>query len=209
MTAVEVPARHRTVLTGVSWATYEALLADHADRRSPRFTYNRGVLEIVTLGSLHENLIWLFNALVLAVCEARRVDVTGLGSNTFKDEAWERGFEPDACWFLRHAPEARSIQRYDPRRDPRPEIVLEVDVTSSSIDKLPIFAQFEIDEVWRHERGRVRILLRDGDRYVEAASSRTLPGLDADALTGLLAEGRAEPIITWLPRVRAWALGTA
>lgn len=39
-TPVTAPGEERTILHEVSWATYEALLADHADRGAPRFTYD-------------------------------------------------------------------------------------------------------------------------------------------------------------------------
>ena len=38
----------RIVLHNVSWETYEHLLADHENASSPRFTYDRGDLEIVS-----------------------------------------------------------------------------------------------------------------------------------------------------------------
>ena len=47
----------RVVLRHVSWETYESLLADHADARSPRFTYSEGMLEIMSPSSEHEKLI--------------------------------------------------------------------------------------------------------------------------------------------------------
>ncbi len=34
------PPEQRVILTDVSWQTYEGLLADHADRRVPRFAYD-------------------------------------------------------------------------------------------------------------------------------------------------------------------------
>ena len=40
----------------VRWDIYERLLADHEDVRSPRFTYDRGVLEVMVPGTLHEGL---------------------------------------------------------------------------------------------------------------------------------------------------------
>ncbi len=43
------------ILNGVSWITYERLLAEHEGRHNPRFTYDRGELEIMVLSLRHES----------------------------------------------------------------------------------------------------------------------------------------------------------
>jgi len=47
----QAPAQeeHCIVLHGVSWATYERLLADFADSHAAHFAYDQGRLEILTL----------------------------------------------------------------------------------------------------------------------------------------------------------------
>ena len=97
------PAEQRFVLRNVSWKTYEHLLADFADRRSPRFTYDRGTLEIMSPLPQHETLSHNLAMLVEIAAEARDQDVLGLGSTTFKREDLERGFEPDACFYTQNA----------------------------------------------------------------------------------------------------------
>ena len=102
----EAPAigmEQRFVLRGISWSTYEGLLADHADRRSPQFAYNRGELEIVAPSTEHERDNWALQRLVEAVADALATDFDNVGINTFKRPDLEVGFEPDAG-FLR--PEA-------------------------------------------------------------------------------------------------------
>lgn len=42
----QAPAEVRVVLTGVSWQTFKALLADIGDNRAYRLAYDQGVLEI-------------------------------------------------------------------------------------------------------------------------------------------------------------------
>ena len=43
----QIASEQRIILGGVSWATYESLLADFVDRSTPHFTYDQGVLEIM------------------------------------------------------------------------------------------------------------------------------------------------------------------
>jgi Uma2 family endonuclease len=42
------------VLQNVSWETYEYLLSDHVDASTPRFTFDHGLLEIMSPSSEHE-----------------------------------------------------------------------------------------------------------------------------------------------------------
>ncbi len=207
MMTVSTPPEERVVLWHVSWDTYERLLADHADQRSPRFTYDRGVLEIMRPGSLHEGLAQLVSSLVATVADARGLDMAGLGSTTFKDPEWDRGFEPDACFYLRHAAAIRGKERIDPRVDPAAEVVFEVDITRSSIDKLALYARFGVAEVWRHDGEAAAILVLDGDEYRRTDRSVALAGLDAATLTRLLAAGLSDPLPAWLTQVRDWARG--
>jgi Uma2 family endonuclease len=46
----------RVILRHVSWETYERLLAEHEQSSSPRFTYDGGVLEIMSPSTRHERL---------------------------------------------------------------------------------------------------------------------------------------------------------
>ncbi len=196
------------MLRHVRWDTYERLLADHADARSPRFTYDRGVLEIMSPGSRHESLADLVRAMMVTIADARGVDMTGLGSTTVKDAGWDRGFEPDACFSLRNAASVRGRDRLDPRVDPAPEVVFEVDITRSSIDKLALYAQFGVAEVWRHDGTAAAIFVLTGGDYRRTDRSLAVPGLDAAALTQLLSDGLVTSLPRWLAQVREWSRST-
>lgn len=203
------PPEERVVLRQVGSDTYERLVADHAEVRSPRFTYDRGVLEIMSPGSWHEALADLVRALLVAVAEVRDVDLTGLGSTTFKDAGADRGFEPDACFYFRHAADVRGRERLDPRVDPAPELVFEVDITRSSIDKLALYAQFGVPEVWRHDGSVASISVSAEGEYRQSDHSLAVPDLDAATLTQLLSDGLVSPLPRWLAQVRAWARSVA
>src|SRR5262249_51872696 len=89
----------RMILRNVSWETYERLLADHRDCSAPRFTYDRGTLEIMSPLPEHEESNRTLALLVEVVAEERELDIRNLGSTTFKREDLERGFEPDSCFY--------------------------------------------------------------------------------------------------------------
>jgi hypothetical protein len=78
---------------------------------------------------------------------------------------------------------------------PVPDLVVEVDITSPSLEKPPICYCLGIPEVWRHDGERLVVFLVDeasagGEAsYVAAPESAILPGATGDALTRLAAEG--------------------
>jgi Uma2 family endonuclease len=204
--SAELDPGQRVVLPRVSWDTYERLLADHADRGVPRFTYDRGVLEIVSPSGTHERRIDWVTLLVNAAAEELGIDIAGFGSTTFRRQDLERGFEPDASFYVEHEADVREQTEIDLNVDPPPDLVVEIDVANSSLDKLPIYAQLGIPEVWRGEGGRLRILRRraDGGGYDEVATSRALPPLTADVVNRWLAESQRKPRTAWLRGVRSW-----
>lgn len=201
-----IAAGERVALSNVSWATYEGLLADHADRGVPRMTYDRGVLEIVSPSGTHERRIDWVTLLVNAVAEEMAVDIAGFGSTTFRRQDLDRGFAPDASFYVAHKPRVREQTEIDLSVDPPPDLVVEIDVANSSLDKLPMYAQIGVPEVWRGEGGTLRILRRrsDGDGFDEVAESRALPPLTSEAMNRLLAESQRQPRTVWLKAVRSW-----
>ena len=92
-----------------------------------------------------------------------------------------------------------------PTVDPPPDLVLEVDITHSSLDKLSIFAVVGVPEVWRYDGERVRMLALAGDSYVEREQSLAFPALQSAHLVELLAASQQMPRTAWLRHVRAWA----
>jgi len=94
MGTVLSPPEQRVVLHNVSWETYERLLAEHSDCSSPRFTFDHGELEIVTLSPEHARYNIRLAELLGIQADEMDLEVEALGSTTFKRQELERGFEP-------------------------------------------------------------------------------------------------------------------
>lgn len=209
-TAVAVPAEQRTVLREVSWETYERLLAERGEQPVPLLSFDEGVLEIMSPGQRHEALGSLVTMLLGIVAEVWDTDVADLGSTTFRRAEWQRGFEPDVCLYVGAAAgEVLRSEEWDPHRDPAPDVVVEIDISRSSIGKLAMFAQFGVGEVWRHDGERMTVALLGDGAYQPASASRALPLLTADALTRLLASRTATTLPAWVREVRRWAHAAA
>ena len=120
----------------------------------PRFTLDRGALEITSLGSQRERASGTLALLIEIVAAALRIPVASVGSMIFMREDLKQGFEPVASFYIQHEPHVRDKERIDPRFDAPPDLVIDVDVAHSSLDKFPVFAGLGVPEVWRREENR-------------------------------------------------------
>jgi Uma2 family endonuclease len=195
----------RVILHNISWETYERLLADHEQSSAPRFTYDRGELEIMSPLPAHETVKWDIAAVVENAAESFGIEFLNLGSTTFKREDLERGFEADSCFYFQNEPAVRGKDRLDLTVDPPPDLVIEIDLTHSSLPKHSVFAALGVPEVWRHDGQRLMFLALEGDRYAEVASSRALPRVTVQAVNQLVAASRESSRLAWLRSVRDWA----
>src|SRR3989441_4237787 len=205
MSTVLSPPEARVILHNISWSLYEQLLAEHEDKSSPRFVYDRGELEIPVPSYEHEELNRVIDNCIALIAIEWNIEYCNAGSTTFKREDLERGFEPDSCFYVQCAEQIAGKKRLDLTVDPPPDLVLEVDITHSSLDKLSIFAAVGVPEVWRYDGERVRMLALAGDSYVERERSLAFPALQSTHLVELLAVSQQMPRTAWLRHIRVWA----
>lgn len=195
----------RIVLDNISWEAYEHLLAEFADRRSPRLTYDRGMLEIVSPTPQHEEDHLALAAVVAVVAEELGIDFRPVGSTTYRRRELLQGFEADSSFYITNERFARDNAVIDPQSAPPPDLVIEADVTHATLDKRSVYAGFGVPEVWRSRLGLVSIHRLDGHEYREFPESAVLPPLTSGVLTRFLAESRRQRRLAWLREVRAWA----
>jgi Uma2 family endonuclease len=193
------------ILLHVKWDTYERLLGDDEERRIPRMTYDHGVLELVTPSKPHEVDAATITRFVDIVAAVLGIPIQSTASTTFRRQDLERGFEPDASFYIQNEPRVRNRRQVDLTVDPPPDVVLEMEMSRSALDKLPLFASMGIPEVWRCDGQRVTILRLEQDGYRESSSSRSLPVLTSEVLTRFLAESRTMLSPDWFQAVSDWA----
>lgn len=194
------------VLSNVSWETYRRLLADDEERSLPRMTYDQGVLELVTPSMPHEEDADNIAAIVRIVTAQLAIPFRSVRSTTFRREDLARGFEPDASFYIQSEARIRGRRQVDLSIDPPPDVVLEMEVSRSVIDKLRLFASMGVPEVWRCDGQRVTIVVLEGEQYNESALSRALPVLTGEVLTRFLADSRTMLSPDWFAAVTEWAL---
>jgi len=195
----------QVILYDVSWETYERLLMEHDGNSSTHFAYDRGTLEIMVLSAQHERDADILTLLVNVLAEEMEIDIASFGSTTFRRRDLKRGFEPDACFYFQNEALVRSKNKIDLNIDPPPDLVIEIDITSPSLNKFPIFAALGIPEVWRYDGERVSIWRLETLDYHELAESQLLSRVTGAVLTELLETGRQVKRTAWLRQVRNWA----
>lgn len=195
----------RFALRHVSWQTYESLLADHADASSPRFTYSEGMLEIMRPSSEHEELNQVLATIAELVAEEQQVEFKSLGSTTFRRRDLGRGTEPDSCFYIQNVERIRGKKEIDLRVDPPPDLVIEIEITSPAVAKLPVYARLRVPEIWLHDGRAPRILRLSGDQYEDCDRSGVLPSLTPLVLAEFCDQSKTLTTLVWRRMVRTWA----
>ena len=211
MTTLLEPPRVMEVLTdgvllhNIGWSTYESLLRDHPDAASPRFTYDRGDLLIMVTSPEHERINRTINLLVELLAEELEVESCAFGSTTYKRKDLKHGFEPDSCFYFKNEAQMRGKKRLNLAVDPPPELVVEIDITSPSLRKLPLFAAFGIREVWRFDGKEVEILILQSGEYCTNEDSLALQKVTATAISDFVQASFKTGRLEWIKKVRSWA----
>jgi Uma2 family endonuclease len=154
---------------GMSWQAYEALLAWRGESSAVRMTFLEGELELTTPSIDHEDLKTRLARIVEAWAEESDVALEGAGSWTLKNEAVERGAEPDECYTVGSLRGARV-----------PDFAIEVIWTHGGIDKLEVYRKLGVGEVWIWQGSELSFHILRGERYARSARSGVLPAFDPE-----------------------------
>ncbi|QLE57078.1 Uma2 family endonuclease [Nostoc sp. TCL26-01] len=186
VSSVEVPF---VVLYNVSWQTYQSLLADMGEHRAARLAYHHGVLEIKMPSKLHELINRLLERIITTLTEELEMNVLALGSTTFEQEEIAQGVEPDSCFYIQNA-EYVNLEDNQPPTNLPPDLVVEVDITSSSKSRLSIYRIMGVPEIWRYHRQGLVILQLQAGQYVECEYSLAFPKVTGEFLRVLVEQGK-------------------
>jgi Uma2 family endonuclease len=151
------------VLYDVSWRAYTRILEAMGNRRL-RHTYADGELEIITLSPEHEWTKKIIARFIENLSIELKVRITSSGSTTLRRELKARGLEPDESYYIANYAAIRGLKRINLNRHPPPDLVVEIDVTNKSKDRLEPYAQLGVPELWQHDDHGIRFLKRTSDR---------------------------------------------
>jgi Uma2 family endonuclease len=179
-------AEQRVILSNVTWKTFLDLARNPGPCRG-RLAYDQGVLEIMSPSGTHEKLKSLIGRLIETLATTLDVEIATYGSTTLILEAARRGLEPDECYYVQNEPRVRGKGDVDLAVQPPPDLVVEVDLTRSSLDKFAIYRSLEVPEIWRFDGTVLEVYLRgtQGD-YFPSERSAAFPLLPLDGLREFL-----------------------
>jgi Uma2 family endonuclease len=202
-----LPAGASLRIDDVSWGEYVQVLADLGEGYRVRIFYDEGKMEIMAPASAHEKPKSVVHTLVTALRDELDIDVESLGSTTLKAEMKAKGAEPDDSFYIQNAPLVIGRDDLDLKRDPPPDLVIEINRTSASLNKFAIYADLGVPEIWRIVRRSVEIYCLDEGHYKLSPASRAFAFLSAKALSGFLAQGLKEGERRAARALRAWVRG--
>lgn len=209
------PETARFLFHNVSWDDYEALLRI-VDNRRIRVTYDRGDVEMMALTQDHERFKTLLGRMIEMMTVELGIPCEGLGSTTWRKQAKERGLEADECYFIANAERAQG-RDVDLNVDPPPDLAIEVEITTSLLDRLGAYAALGVPEIWRHDGKTLTVeCLQPDGTYSPSTTSPSFPFVaieDVDRWLHLAPSMGSTPwsqaFLRWVretlaPRYEAW-----
>ncbi len=191
MSIGSVPAEQRVVLDDVAWSTYLALV-NNSDGRRKRIAYDQGLMEITAPSKLHETAARIIGRMLDCLTEELGIEVCSVKSTTFKRDDQQRGFEADESYYIANAAVIRDLDEIDLAIHPPPDLVIEVDISRSSMNKFTIFGGIGVSEVWRYDGEKLHVYVRRNETdYDEVEESVVLPQFPLNEIPALIKQVRS------------------
>ena len=152
----------------------------------------------------HERTADAIRHLINVLADHFQLDLLGTGSTTFRRADLQRGFEPDASYYLHGAAALRGVQELDLNIHPPPELVVEIDISRSSLGKLELYHAIGVGEVWRWTHNQLVIHVLGESGYLERAESQIFPGVSSVSLTELVVNFGRQNRVDWNRSLRDW-----
>ncbi|MFB2876827.1 Uma2 family endonuclease [Floridanema aerugineum] len=184
-----IPQENRIVMRGVSWQTYKQLMKEVGDDRAWRIAYDRGVLETRMPLEEHEEPKGLIESFVEVIADELGIEVRKLGALTLEREDLTRAVEPDTCFYIQNEALVRG-RKINLPEDPPPDLAVESDYTSSSVNKEALYSALGVPELWRYTRKTLLIYRRVEGGYEQCEQSLAFPFLPIGEIPNFIEQSR-------------------
>ena len=162
----------RVTFHHLDWQAYKQILTAVGEHRAARFTYDRGTLEISMPLEDHERARECIGLFIRILVVELGMRLKTLGSTTLDREDLQRGAEPDNAYYIQNQPGVAG-RTVNIAEDPPPDLVVEVDITHTDINKNTLYASMGIPEFWRYNGQIWRVYQLQAQRYIEVEQSPT------------------------------------
>lgn len=197
----------RVVLHNISWQQFENLLKDLGDKRGARVAYLDGTLEIMTPLPEHEYFKTVISTAIEDTAEVLDLEYECYGSTTWKREIEKAGLEPDNCFYFQNEARVRGQLQFDLNQDPPPDLALEIDLTSKSLPRFPIYARLGVSELWCYDAGELTLYQLEEGEYQQVSRSGIFPMLPVQELPNVIEQYRLQGRLALRRGVRDWVRG--
>ena len=193
----------RVVFYGLSWQAYQQILQALGEHRSAHLTYDRGTLEITMPLEDHEFAARLIERFIYFLVAEMGLKIKTMGSTTLQRQDLDRSSEPDNAYYIQNQALVAG-RRVNLQQDPPPDLVVEVDITHTDIEKLQVYAGLGVPEFWRYNGQIWRIYQLQEGQYQEVEASLTFPFVPKERLYAFLNQAQQDEVAaeqslrTWL-----------
>jgi Uma2 family endonuclease len=164
----------RLSFSNLDWNAFKQIQSLLTERTRARFSYDNGVLEITMPLEGHERSARLIELFIRVLVVEMGLKIKTMGSTTLDREDLLKSAEPDNGYYIQNYPLV-SDREINLNVDPAPDLVVEVDITNTDLNKNTLYASLGVPEFWRFN-GRVwQILQLVNGAYVECDRSPTFP----------------------------------
>lgn len=164
----------RVIFYHLSWQKYQQILDALGEHRAARLTYDQGTLEITMPLEEHERAVRMIELFIRILVVEMKLKMKTMGSTTLNFPELNRGAEPDNCYYIQNYAKVTG-KTVNLSQDPPPDLVVEVDITHTDIDKLNLYANIGVPEFWRYDGQRLGIYQLQNQTYLEVEQSPTFP----------------------------------
>lgn len=182
--AEKIPAKFSqsdriSILTDATWEDYEQLGSPDFD--DCLISYFKNQITIMSPGRNHERIANIIGEIIAVYCFTFGISHYGFGSTRLKKKGLV-GKEPDRAYA------------FGEDKD-KPDLAIEVNFTSGSIDDLIKYKHLQIQEVWIWQNRKLRFYLLEENSYKEIENSLHLDRIQSNVLVEYINRGMSEDFL--------------
>ncbi|NJM76988.1 MAG: Uma2 family endonuclease [Acaryochloridaceae cyanobacterium RU_4_10] len=193
----------RLTFHDLDWQAFKQIQHLLSERTRARFTYDNGILEITMSLEGHERSARLIELFIRVLVVEMGLKLKTMGSTTLDREDLLKSAEPDNGYYIQNYALVAD-REVNLNVDPAPDLIVEVDITHTDLNKNALYASLGVPEFWRFNGRAWQILqLVDDGAYVECDRSPTFPFLEKTDLYQFL-ETALRDEVTAEVNLRQW-----
>jgi Uma2 family endonuclease len=153
----------RLTFRGLDWSAFKQVTQLLQQQSRARFSYGNGVLEITIPLEGHERSARLIELFIRILVVELGLKIKTMGSTTLERADLLKSAEPDNGYYIQNYALVADHE-IDLNSDPAPDLVVEVDIAHTDLNKNAHYASLGVREFWRFNGQTWQILkLVEGD----------------------------------------------